>query len=89
MTLSSGKPAKPRHEHDETFTVAIYEAEEGGYWAEVLELPGCASQGESLDELRDNIIDAIGAVLEVYAEDGDRPRPRAVSTMSVRVPLPA
>ena len=89
MALSSGKPAKPGHEHDETFTVAIYEAEEGGYWAEVLELPGCASQGESLDELRDNIIDAIGVVLEVYAEDGERPRPRAVSTMSVRVPLPA
>lgn len=89
MTLSKRRTAKAAREQDETFTVAIYEAEEGGYWAEVLELPGCASQGESLDELRENIIDAIGAVLEVYAEDGERPRPRAVSTMSVRVPIPA
>ncbi len=89
MALSNAGVPKANHDHDETFTVAIYEAEEGGYWAEVLELPGCASQGESLDELRANIIDAIGAVLEVYAEDGERPRPGAVSTMSVRVPLPA
>ena len=86
MALPNGGLSRPDHEHDETFTVAIYDAEEGGYWAEVLELPGCASQGENLDELRANIIDAIGAVLEVYAEDGERPRPREHLTRSgVRV----
>ncbi len=52
-----------------TFTVAVYEAEEGGYWAEVLELPGCASQGETLDELKDNITEAIEACLQARLED--------------------
>ena len=86
---NSKRQANSSHGHDETFTIAVYDVEEGGYWAEVLELPGCASQGESLDELRENIIDAISAVLEVRAEDGERPHTRAVTTMSVRVPLPA
>lgn len=89
MTNSKRQAVDQSHGHDETFTIAVYDAEEGGYWAEVLELPGCASQGESLDELRENIIDAISAVLEVHAEDGERPHTRAVTTMSVRVPLPA
>ena len=89
MTLSKRRTVDASRGQDETFTVAIYDAEEGGYWAEVLELPGCASQGETLDELRENIIDAISAVLEVHAEDGERPHARAVTTMSVRVPLSA
>jgi predicted RNase H-like HicB family nuclease len=43
----------------------VYEAEEGGYRADVPEIPGCASQGETLDELRLNPVDAIEACLEV------------------------
>ena len=52
-----------------TFTVFVHEAEEGGFWAEVPELPGCASQGETLDELEHNITEAIEACLEAYLED--------------------
>ena len=52
-----------------SYTAIIYDAEEGGYWAEVPELPGCVSQGESLDELEKNIIEAIEACLETYKED--------------------
>lgn len=47
-----------------SYTVIIYEAEEGGYWGEVLELPGCVSQGETIDEFRRNIREALEAVLE-------------------------
>ncbi len=36
----------------------IHEAEEGGYWAEVSDLPECVSQGENLEELRANIREA-------------------------------
>jgi predicted RNase H-like HicB family nuclease len=32
------------------YSVVVYEAEEGGYWTKVLALPGCGSQGETLDE---------------------------------------
>jgi predicted RNase H-like HicB family nuclease len=72
----------------ETFTVAIHDAEEGGYWAEVLELPGCASQGETLDELKENIIDAIEACLDVYLADNQMPEVRPITTMSVHVAIP-
>ena len=36
----------------------IHEAEEGGYWAEVIGLPGCVAQGETLEEVKANILDA-------------------------------
>jgi predicted RNase H-like HicB family nuclease len=54
----------------QAYTIAIYEGEsdEGGYWCEVLGLPGCVAQGETLDELRDNIPDAIQAWEETMAE---------------------
>lgn len=41
----------------------IYEAEEGGFWGEVPALPGCASQGETLDELVRNLHEAIEGYL--------------------------
>jgi predicted RNase H-like HicB family nuclease len=53
-----------------TFTVLVYEAEEGGYWGECLELD-CSSHGETLDEMDSNIREAIEAVLEVRLEDGE------------------
>lgn len=46
-------------EHEMKLKVVIYEAEEGGYWAEVPALPGCASQGETIDELMSNVHEAI------------------------------
>jgi predicted RNase H-like HicB family nuclease len=42
-----------------TLKVLIHSAEEGGYWAEVPALPGCVSQGETMEELRSNIREAI------------------------------
>ena len=44
--------------------VMIHEAEEGGYWAEVPALPGCFSQGESMDEMLANIREAISCHLD-------------------------
>jgi len=35
--------------------VVVHPAEEGGFWAEVPALPGCVSQGETMDELWANI----------------------------------
>ena len=52
------------------FTVLVYEAEEGGYWGECLEL-SCGSQGETLDEMDRNIREAIELVLEIKLEDGE------------------
>jgi len=47
------------------YAVIIHEDPDGGYWGEVPALPGCYSQGETTDELMDNIREAITGVLEV------------------------
>ena len=39
--------------------VVIHEAEEGGFWAEVPAIPGCATQGETVSELLMNLHEAI------------------------------
>jgi predicted RNase H-like HicB family nuclease len=45
--------------------VIIHQAEEGGYWAEVPAIPGCATQGETFQELIQNIYDAVEGCLSV------------------------
>jgi predicted RNase H-like HicB family nuclease len=45
--------------------VVVYEAEEGGFWAEVPVIPGCATQGEAMDELLRNLHEAIEGCLSV------------------------
>jgi len=54
-----------------SYTLMVHEAEEGGYWGEILELPGCVSQGETKDELRGNIREALEAVLESESQGPD------------------
>ena len=51
------------------FKVIVHEAEEGGYWAEVPALPGCASQGETMEELVVNIREAIQGCLSAELPD--------------------
>ncbi|WP_221030612.1 type II toxin-antitoxin system HicB family antitoxin [Actomonas aquatica] len=46
----------------------IHKADEGGYWAEVPALPGCVTQGETLDELNANLREAIEGWLAVEEE---------------------
>jgi len=55
------------------YAVVIHEDLEGGFWAEVPALPGCYTQGESMDELMQNVREAIAGVLEVMKEQGTRP----------------
>lgn len=45
--------------------IIVHEAEEGGYWAEVPSIPGCATQGETMDELLANVREAIEGCLSV------------------------
>jgi len=48
--------------------VVVHEAEEGGYWAEVPAIPGCATQGETFEELLKNIYEAVEGCLSVDVE---------------------
>ena len=49
--------------------VIIHEAEEGGYWAEVPSIPGCATQGETFDDLLSNIYEAVEGCLSIDMKD--------------------
>lgn len=45
--------------------IIVHEAEEGGYWAEVPSIPGCATQGDTFEELLQNLYEAIEGCLSV------------------------
>jgi predicted RNase H-like HicB family nuclease len=45
--------------------VVVHEAEEGGYWAEVPAIPGCATEGETFEELLENLYEAVEGCLSV------------------------
>ena len=60
-----------------SFTVLFEPAEEGGYVVTVPALPGCATQGETLEEARAIAREAITGYLEVLQKDG-RPIPKDV-----------
>jgi predicted RNase H-like HicB family nuclease len=49
--------------------VIVHEAEEGGYWAEVPAIPGCATQGETFEELLTNLYEAVEGCLSVDVMD--------------------
>ncbi len=49
--------------------VIVHEAEEGGYWAEVPAIPGCATQGDTFEELLENIYEAVEGCLSVDVKD--------------------
>ena len=49
--------------------IIVHEAEEGGYWAEVPAIPGCATQGETFEELLKNLYEAVEGCLAVNIEE--------------------
>ena len=48
--------------------IIVHRAEEGGYWAEVTSIPGCVTQGETIEELVINLKEAVDGCLSVMAE---------------------
>jgi predicted RNase H-like HicB family nuclease len=55
-----------------TLTTIYEEAEEGGYIGYVAELPGANTQGETLEEVRENLSEAIQLVLEANREQFEK-----------------
>ena len=56
-----------------SFAVVIHQAASGGFWGEVPALPGCYSQGETVEDLLANLREAIAGTLEVMKEEGTEP----------------
>ena len=52
-----------------TLKAIIHEAEEGGFWAEVPALPGCVTQGDTLDQVTANLREAIAGWLSVESPE--------------------
>lgn len=48
------------------FRIVIHEAEEGGYWGEVPAMPGCVSEGETVEECKANVVEAARGCLKTY-----------------------
>jgi predicted RNase H-like HicB family nuclease len=49
--------------------VIVHEAADGGFWAEVPAIPGCATQGETFEELLKNLYEAVEGCLAVDVEE--------------------
>jgi predicted RNase H-like HicB family nuclease len=60
--------------------IFTFNPEYEGYVAEVSELPGCVSQGKTLDEAIENIKDAIKGYLHVQAKHGNPYVPKESQT---------
>jgi predicted RNase H-like HicB family nuclease len=57
------------------YSVVVHGADEGGFWVEVPAMPGCYSQGESIEETLRNVEEAIELYLQGLKDDGtDAPR---------------
>lgn len=48
--------------------VVVHTAEEGGYWAEVPAIPGCATEGDTFEELLQNLYEAVEGCLSIDIE---------------------
>ncbi len=70
-----------------SYTVYIEAVSEGGYWSQVPMLPGCFSQGETLEETIQNTKEAIQLYLESCAELGKELPEESEFSMSVRIPV--
>ena len=51
--------------------IVVHDAEEGGFWAEVPAIPGCATQGDDWQELLTNLYEAIEGCLSVPIDPGE------------------
>ena len=66
--------------------IIVHEAEEGGFWAEVPALPGCASQGDSMDELN-RILTIRTAALARFGQNAIKPGVAMAQLEDTLVPL--
>ena len=69
---------------NEAFTIIFEPAEEGGYTAFIPEVPGAISEGESLDEARDMVLDALRELNDLRREEALKGKSSKAIVESVR-----
>ena len=69
MTNNKNNHDSQQPSNTRKFTMKYEEEDDGGYSGQCLELPGAISQGETLNELMENMKDAINLILESIKEE--------------------
>jgi predicted RNase H-like HicB family nuclease len=68
-----------------SYIALLHPAEEGGYWVEFPDFPGCATQGDTLDEARAMAEDALAGHVELMLEEGEAlPAPASLQDLMRR-----
>jgi len=70
-----------------SYTVQIEPVTEGGYWSRVPALPGCFSQGETIEETIANTKEAIELYLEGLVAEKENIPEESDGVVSVRIPV--
>lgn len=72
-----------------TFKVFIKKGEDGKFIASVPSLPGCHTQGKTIDEARKNIEEAVRGYLKVSKKFGDKINTDDTQTLETTLFIPA
>lgn len=70
-----------------TYTAFFEPAEEGGYTVTIPALPGCVTQGETFEEAKKMVRNAIQLYLKVLQKDGDEIPVEREELIEVRIPV--
>jgi predicted RNase H-like HicB family nuclease len=69
-------------------TAIIEKAPEGGYWATCPEIPGANGQGETIEEAKESLREAVLLILEDRLEDAKRGLPADVIQETIAIQSP-
>jgi predicted RNase H-like HicB family nuclease len=67
----------------------VRQDDDGSYWAEVADLPGCFASARTLDELKEVIVEAICLYLADHEHPDIRADVIAATVDEIRVAVPA
>ncbi len=81
------KPRQIKKKKIYTYTTFFEPAEEGGYVVTVPSLPGCVTQGETFEEAKKMIKDAISLYLKTLREDGEEVPVEKEEWIEVHIPV--
>ena len=68
------------------YVILIHRAEEGGYWGEFPGLPGCYTQGETIEEVLEDAPKAAQSHIEALHEFGQPIPQESLVFASIRIP---
>jgi predicted RNase H-like HicB family nuclease len=70
------------------YTVRVHQ-EDGSFWAEVVDLPGCFASGHTLDELREGLEEAIALCRDESGSEDPAASKGQLEVGEMRVSVPA